>query len=97
MAAAALPHADNLAHLTIYELLGLLVLRALARTTRLGLVVRAVVALALVTAFGVTDELHQIFVPGRSAEALDVAADAAGVFLACAVFWAGARLARRGR
>jgi len=89
------PHADKLAHLAVYGLLGLLVLRALARTTRLALATRAFVTVVLVTVFGVTDELHQVFVPGRSAEVLDVVADGAGALLACVVFWAGGRLARR--
>ena len=39
-------------------------------------------AWALATAYACTDEFHQSFVPGRSVEAGDVAADVAGVLLA---------------
>jgi VanZ family protein len=88
---------DKLVHLGIYFLLALLLLRALARTTRLAGWPRARVALALVAGLGVTDEVHQAFVPGRMPDAMDVAADAAGALLACAVFWLGSRRARRAR
>ena len=87
-------HADKLAHLSIFGVLGLLLLRAMARTTRLAPAARVVVAVALVAAFGVTDELHQMLVPGRTAEVADVAADATGALLGCLLFWAGGRLAR---
>lgn len=46
--------------------------------------------------FGISDEVHQRFVPGRSAEVLDVVADAAGGLLAALVFTAlAAALTRR--
>ena len=66
-------------HVLAYAVLGLLVLRALAgglpaRVTRRI----AVTTLAIVIAYGISDELHQMFVPGRTADILDVMADAAG-------------------
>jgi len=39
------------------------------------------------TSFGLLDELHQAFVPGRSADVLDLAADALGAALAVTAFW----------
>lgn len=51
-------------------------------------------AFAVTLALGALDELHQAFVPGRSPDALDLVADAAGAVLgAWAVGWA----ARRGK
>ena len=40
------------------------------------------------TAYGVSDEFHQTFVPGRTADVHDVAADAIGAALAAAGAWA---------
>lgn len=88
---------DKVAHLGIYFVLALLLLRALARTTSLAAGPRALLALALVAGFGVTDELHQAFVPGRKPDGMDVVADAAGALLACAVFWLASRWAGRAR
>jgi VanZ like family len=60
----------KLAHVSIYGVLGGLLLRALGRN--LATVVGGV-------AYAVTDEVHQHFVPGRSGAPLDVAFDALGV------------------
>ncbi len=49
---------------------------------------------AIVAAYGVADELHQHFVPGRHASALDWLADAAGGALGGAAGIVGARLLR---
>ena len=49
-------------------------------------------ALALATAFGAIDELHQGFVPGRSRDAWDLLADAVGAALALTCLtWLAAR------
>ncbi|MEM9025755.1 MAG: VanZ family protein [Verrucomicrobiota bacterium] len=46
-------------------------------------------AIALTSAFGITDELHQHFVPGRTTEFLDWLADTLGAVLAtvCYLKW----------
>ena len=44
--------------------------------------------LLLTTLYGVTDEVHQMFVPGRSTDAYDVAADAAGAVVGLVGCWA---------
>jgi len=49
---------------------------------------RVILLTILVTAYGVTDEYHQSFVPGRSASIWDVLADDVGGFLAAVMlFW----------
>lgn len=70
---------DTLAHLGIYALLGLLLLRAFAG----GLLERytwgtAALAVLCAALYGVSDEWHQSFVPGRTADPMDLVADAGG-------------------
>ncbi len=62
----------KLAHMAEYAVLGALLLRA---TDRSGL------AVALGTLYAVSDEVHQVFVPGRAGSPVDVAIDAVGVAL----------------
>ena len=77
-----------------YALLGALLLRALARGRLSGVTWgRALAAIALATLYGVSDEAHQSFVPGRTPDRFDVLADCVGAALAvrlCAAA-AGAR------
>ena len=67
----------KLGHFTEYMVLGLLIARAL-RDARGWQLRHAVLAVVLATTYAVTDELHQHFVPGRTAAAGDVAIDALG-------------------
>lgn len=77
---AGLPHPwDKVAHFLAYLLLGLLL--------RLGLG-PFLPAFFLAALYGVVDEWHQSFVPGREAFGLDLLADALGA-------WVGARLGGR--
>jgi VanZ family protein len=69
---------DKLVHGLVYLVLGLVCGRALAATTGLGLGGRVALASLLATAYGVTDELHQLFTPRRSCDWHDVVADAVG-------------------
>jgi VanZ family protein len=80
---------DKLLHAFAYFGLSVLVFRAVAR--RLPARVtwrRAAACLAITIAYGVTDELHQLAVPNRSADVLDLAADAIGASLALIACWA---------
>jgi VanZ family protein len=44
--------------------------------------------IAIAAAYGVSDEFHQSFVPRRSVEAMDVAADTVGASIAAFVLYA---------
>lgn len=70
-------HADKAAHFAAYAVLGALLAFAAARTGW-----PLAVAAALGILYGASDEVHQMFVPGRSASVLDWLADVAGVLAA---------------
>jgi len=73
---------DWASHGTVYLILCGLICRALAGGFPAPLSAGSVVlAVALSTAHGVGDELHQAFVPGRDASAADVAKDFGGSLL----------------
>ncbi|NTV28603.1 MAG: VanZ family protein [Candidatus Omnitrophica bacterium] len=75
----------KVAHVSEYLILTLLVGRALRMTSRLG--PRQLPGLTAVLSFlyAVSDEFHQLFVPGRQGSPVDVGIDSIGVALA--VFW----------
>jgi VanZ family protein len=80
---------DKSLHAILYFGLGVLVVRALSggwrRSVTFGTAVLAVVICAL---YGVSDELHQYFVPPRQVEAFDVLADALGAAIAAGGLYA---------
>ena len=75
----------KLGHVAGYLVLTLLLLRALRRS---GVAAAVPVAMAAAFAYAVSDEWHQSFVPGRSADVLDWYADAAGALLGAGACWA---------
>lgn len=84
---------DLAAHFVAYLGLGAVILRALAGGVRRGVPLgSAVLAAALATLYGASDELHQLFVPGRSASVEDLVADALGAATGAALLWGIMRL-----
>lgn len=73
------PGADKVAHLALYAVLGATLARAWLRTVAPGR--GHWVPLLMGVLFGLSDEWHQSFVPGRRPSAGDVLADILG--LAC--------------
>ena len=79
---------DVSAHAIAYAALGVFMLRALSNAHWSGVTPRSVaLAIALTVLYGVSDEYHQSFVTGRSAEVRDVIADAVGACGGAAVVW----------
>ena len=77
---------DKFAHMGGYAMLGLLVALGFAGRLPVRFTWRLALSTVFVTTlYGVSDELHQMYVPGRSADMYDVMADAAGGLLAVAV------------
>jgi VanZ family protein len=70
---------DKGGHFVGYVLLSVLLLRALAGGRISGITWRAaLLAILLATLYGISDEVHQSFVPGRTPDLHDVMADALG-------------------
>ena len=82
---SSLPGSDKIAHAGWFFLLGLLAYRAARngegwprRRTTFLLILGALL-------WGISDEAHQFFVPGRDVEAADVVADVTGAAIAAVV------------
>lgn len=73
------------AHLLLYGVLAVLLLIAFDRSARpaRSAVVAAIVIAAL---YGVSDEFHQSFVPGRNASAFDLAINTIGASIAAVAY-----------
>jgi len=72
---------DKLLHAFIFGILGFFTLGAMKTTAYGYRPFQPWLAVLLVTVYGVLDEFHQHFVPGRSPDIFDVMADAAGAML----------------
>jgi len=83
------------AHLVEYAVLGALALRAIGWRSR-ALARSCVLSIAFAAFWAITDEMHQSFIPSRTASALDVLIDTVGASVGVLVRWRWMRL-RAGR
>ena len=83
---------DKVGHVGEYLVLGALLARSLGARAALRLLVAAWLGMAV---FGALDELHQYFIPGRTPDVMDWAADAAGAGAGLLAGWAFYRLRAR--
>ena len=80
---------DKHEHFFFYGILAALALRALARAEWRRITLATVIGAILISsAYGVSDEFHQRFVPGREYDVLDMVADAIGSAAAAGLLWA---------
>ena len=83
-----IPGLDKIAHMTIYAVLAAAVLYALKslfsdeKKLRLSLLTISICVL-----YGMGDEFHQSFIPGRYSSIADIAADTLGAIAACLVWF----------
>lgn len=75
------PFADKFVHLAMYTTGGFLAAMYFIKASR-----PIAYAIAFGICYGIGDEIHQLFVPGRAFAAGDIAADALGTILGVAVF-----------
>jgi VanZ family protein len=90
LSVAPLPErvSDKTGHFVAYAGLALLCVRAIAGGLPRRVVPHvAAIAFAIAAAYGATDEIHQSFVPGRSADVVDWFADASGALIGIGVCW----------
>jgi VanZ family protein len=81
--------ADKPWHALGYSGLSILVVRAFAGRLPTRVQLKTIAAsVALVVFYGMTDEFHQTFVPGRTASIDDLVADTIGAFAGAGVCWA---------
>lgn len=70
----------NLAHIPAYALLTFLWFKSFAGTESKNNITAASLLLAGLVLFAVSDEIHQSFVPGRTASFMDIGLDMIGIF-----------------
>lgn len=75
----------KMAHFSIYALGGFLIMNY-TYTTKKTMKQKIFQSIAFGAGYAITDELHQFFVPGRSARILDVGIDTAGVITGIFVY-----------
>ncbi len=73
------PYGDKFLHVAGYAILGSLFFRAFrSRHFKDRLFLAVILSIAASTAYGISDEIHQHFVPYRNADIMDVLADMVG-------------------
>ncbi|UNC93967.1 VanZ family protein [Candidatus Contubernalis alkalaceticus] len=77
------------AHFCAYLILGFLVVKALWISGAAG-VKGMVLALVICVLYAVSDEVHQMFIPGRSGEVRDVFIDSVGAGIGIGLYWMAA-------
>jgi VanZ family protein len=88
-------YTDKIVHFLEFAVLGLLVAHAVLRTFPDQTTARGfTIAVVITVAWSLLDELHQVYVPGRDADMLDLVADTLGALAGAAV---RAGLETRGR
>jgi len=70
---------SNLAHIPAYALLTFLWLKSFARAESKNNIIAFSLTLAGLVFFAISDEIHQSFVPGRTASFMDIGLDLIGI------------------
>ena len=76
---------DKLFHATAYGILGFLLLGAHTASAQGYTSAQVKVSVLIASLYGISDEFHQYFVPGRSSEVLDWVADTIGALIAASL------------
>ncbi len=79
------PGFDKLAHFCVYGLLATLIFRMVPPASRNGW--SAFLVILAVSLFGLSDEIHQAYTPGRFVEFADWVADTLGATVAVVAYW----------
>jgi VanZ family protein len=85
-----IPNIDKIVHYSEYFIMAILFMRAMVSSADNRLTIQAVlVTLFIITFFAAFDEIHQLYIPGRSCDILDYAADmlGAGTAVVTYILW----------
>ena len=70
--------ARKCAHLTIYAVLGITAMLNALSINKIKLIYRSIISFIFCVVYAISDEIHQMFVTGRSGEVRDVLIDSCG-------------------
>ncbi|MFN8620685.1 MAG: VanZ family protein [Chloroflexota bacterium] len=85
----------HIAHGFVYTVLLVLIVRGMGRLGQPLTLRTAVIAAAATILYGVSDEIHQLFVPDRTGQAIDVGYDTIGAAIGLTIVWAWGRVMAR--
>jgi len=89
-------YSDKVAHAVVFAILGYLTTRAFLNSSSRKLADRAILwSVIACVLYGISDEIHQYFVPGRYTDVSDFLADSVGVVVAQAPFYIQSYLRQR--
>jgi VanZ family protein len=78
---------DKVEHFIAYSVLWFCILLPLRYGHRFSLASAIVLAVLITSAYGASDEYHQRFVPNRTCDVADWAADTFACFIAASAYW----------
>ena len=82
-----IPNIDKLFHFIEYFILGAILVRAFANSSdKAGFKLILLLSIMIASTYGILDEFHQRFVPGRTLEIFDVLSDIIGSFFGALLY-----------
>ena len=87
---------DKVCHAGEYFILAFLILFALLRTTRARFSASFWITLAWGAVYGLSDEIHQLYVPTRQFDVADLVADVCGMVVLFLILWVLQKSGERG-
>jgi len=87
---------DKVLHAAEYFILGFLIFIAIQKTTAAGFFLSFWITLAAGFIYGLSDEIHQLFVPTRHFDLLDLTADVCGILLLFLMLWLLQKAGKKG-
>ena len=88
---------DKVCHAAEYFILAFLILFALQRTTQFRFFTSFWITLVWVAIYGLSDEIHQLYVPTRQFDVLDLIADVSGAMALFFILWIIQKSSERGK
>lgn len=89
------PIVRKTAHFCIYAMLGIFTMNFMCTYEKISIPKRIIISLLFCAIYAITDEFHQYFIPGRSAEIKDVLIDSSGAFVGILVTTVIIKITRR--